>query len=442
MLKLKIGKNFLLLNYVEEQTKYIDATIPYMMGCFKGEGQIAAIGLIEMYNKTEWVRAIQEGRHSRLFLLVPTDYLLIKQKENAYVVRDFKRAMSMGLSKIIKELKAEIPALDIKVININAYYQQGEYRLAKELYKILKEDPNNILSALPKLEMYKQMSQRLTSIPKEIKIVDNDIKRLSKEKRICDRKITLQSIDYLHLIKQAKISGTDLSLTINPLPIYPSEELGMVFTEHNFRSNPYLFKAASYIYQGCHFQMPETQIVIHGGDFRPEFIKTNDNRWDDMFSSVNWSTIGYPHFGINHFCGGEFNDTIAHAKEYGLDYYFISLKQYLTTANMRDTAGFRVWWYPIYSPEGELVYCAGMDIAIEEFIKPNNPTFYNELKAMTWEEKATCLNGRINYRESSIQKYGHGGLSYYGGPPSKDVFIELCKQTNQELYNKIMEGRK
>ena len=61
---------------------------------------------------------------------------------------------------------------------------------------------------------------------------------------------------------------------------------------------------------------------------------------------------------------------------------------------------------------------------------------------MTWEEKATCLNGRINYRESSIQKYGHGGLSYYGGPPSKDVFIELCKQTNQELYNKIMEGRK
>ena len=107
MLKLKIGKNFLLLNYVEEQTNHIDATIPYMMGCFKGEGQIAAIGLIEMYNKTEWVRAIQEGRHSRLFLLVPTDYLLIKQKENAYVVRDFKRAMSMGLSKIIKELKAE-----------------------------------------------------------------------------------------------------------------------------------------------------------------------------------------------------------------------------------------------------------------------------------------------------------------------------------------------
>ena len=149
-----------------------------------------------------------------------------------------------------------------------------------------------------------------------------------------------------------KMHGSGLRLTIKPLAITPSEPLGEVFEACYFRSNPYLYKAASYIYQGCHFGMPATEIEIDT-TFRLRFIKTLDHRFDKMFSSHNWSKIGYPHFGDGGFCAGEFNDTMAHAREYELGYFFISLKQYLGTANMRDLAGVKVFWYPIYNNDNE-----------------------------------------------------------------------------------------
>ena len=51
---------------------------------------------------------------------------------------------------------------------------------------------------------------------------------------------------------------------------------------------------------------------------------------------------------------------------------------------MRDLAGVKIFWYPIYNDQNELVYCAGLDIAIEEYIKHNNPTLYKELEDMTY----------------------------------------------------------
>ena len=86
-----------------------------------------------------------------------------------------------------------------------------------------------------------------------------------------------------------------------------------------------------------------------------------DHQWDDMMKRNNWSTIGYT-FGQNHLCGGEFNDVMAHTAEHGLEYFFMCFKQYITTANMRDYAGRKVWWYPIYDKDGKMMYCAALDI--------------------------------------------------------------------------------
>ena len=334
----------------------------------------------------------------------------------------------------IKEIK---PLADIKVININAFMQKAEYKAAEMLYKALKDDKSSILSVLPRLQIYKTMSQRFASIPNEIKIIENDIKRLEKTVKVCDRVDTLESLNYLKLIDTAKMVGTKLRLTIKPLAITPSEPLGEVFAPEYFRNNPYLYKAASYIYQGYHFGMPGTEIEIDT-TFRLRFIQTLDHTFDHMFARHNWSRIGYPHFGDGGFCPGEFNDTMAHGREYGLGYYFVSLKQYLGTANMRDLAGVKVFWYPIYNDNNELVYCAGLDAAIEEYVRIYSPTLYEELKTMTWAQKAERMKD-FNYDKSEVMRFGAGNLSYsYHG---EDSFLKVCQENDIDLYNKIMEGR-
>ena len=267
-----------------------------------------------------------------------------------------------------------------------------------------------------------------------MKIFANDIERLKKKKDICDRVSSLESLNYLHLIDEASGVGTTLNLTIKELPIYPSEPLGKVFSKETFKRNPYLYKAAKYIYSGCHFGMPKTKIKI-GSDFKPVFLETVDHTFDKMFKYYNWSTIGYPHFGVGHFCGGEFNDTIAHAKEYGLEYYFLCLKQYLTTANMRDTAGYRVWWYPIYNEQNELVYCAGVDIAIEEDLK-QSPDLYAEWSNKTWDEKVKICQ-HLNWGTSPIRQYQE--VDYYSNRGSEDAFLALLQEKEPEEYKKIME---
>jgi hypothetical protein len=85
-----------------------------------------------------------------------------------------------------------------------------------------------------------------------------------------------------------------------------------------------------------------------------------------------------------------------------------------------------------------MVYCAGIDIAIEEYIKHYNHNLYEELQTMSWEEKAHKL-ADLNYDSSDIMRFGAGNLSYhYHGP---DAFLQVCKEKDIELYNKIMEGR-
>lgn len=431
MLKLKIGNNYLLTNYVGNNKTLIDKAIPYMMGCFKGEGQLAVALLPELIDSREILEAMNSSNVSTIYLLTYCDYLNLPKemrKENIF----YKK---IDILSSIRPIKQANPDVNIKIIQMNTAFKSSEYMIANQLYNKLKLDKNYILSSLNILETYKQLNKRFQSIPNEIKVIDAELKKLEKPVSVCNRGIKLKDLEYLQLIDKAEIADGYLTLTLKELNIRPSEPLGIAFTPSCF-NNKYLREASKYIYTGCHFKMPKTLIRIDKS-FRPVFIKTLDHTFDNMFKKHNWSNIGYPHFGVDHFCPGEFNDTMAHAKEYGLDYYFISLKQYLTTANMRDCAGVKIWWYPIYNDKEELVYCAGLDILYNEIIKNSSPNLYNYLKDKTWAEKAEALK-EYTFDSSIVSKFGAGGMSYSNHGP--DSFIAWCKDHDKDLYAQIMKG--
>ena len=444
MLKLKIGQNYLIIDHTRRESANYQA-IAYMMGCFKGQNKVACY-LTNETNIRDLVKIVNESHLDSLYVLWSMNIKRTKASIRKLAGRMQIEGWAMYYEQItytkdcikkrLEELKALAPNLKVKVISMNNMFQSGEYKAGKALMEVLRKDKTNILSVLDNLEIYKRMSQRYAAIPKELEVINNDIKRLDREIKVCDRVATVDSLSYLHLIKHAELKNGYLYLTIHELPINLSEKMGEVFEPSAFKDNPYMFKAASYIYSGCHFKMPETEIRINTS-FRPEFVQTLDHRFDNMFRAHNWSTIGYPHFGLNHLCGGEFNDSMAHGKEYGLEYYFLSLKQYLTTANMRDCAGVKVWWYPIYDKNEKMVYCAGLDNLMENYIKFTNPDFYNDLQEMDWEDRATAL-ATCSFNDNRVMRYGAGNYSYsYKGP---DAFLKVCKEQDIDLYNKIMKG--
>ena len=160
MLRLKIGQNFLLTEYHRDLQPILDKIIPYMMGCFKGAGKVATIP--ENCDEAAVVKALREIRVNELYILQSIDYL----KLNSRLERmDMIASTSHGLRKIIMRLKELEPTLNIKVINVNAYYKTGGYLISRDLYNILLHEPDNILSALPRLEMHKAMTKRLAAIP-------------------------------------------------------------------------------------------------------------------------------------------------------------------------------------------------------------------------------------------------------------------------------------
>ena len=184
--------------------------------------------------------------------------------------------------------------------------------------------------------------------------------------------------------------------------------------------------------------MVGTRILVRP-DFRPEFIETVDHQFDDMFARNNWSNIGYLHFGKGHLCGGEFNDVMAHTSEHGLEYYFICLKQYITTANMRDYAGRKVWWYPIYDKQGKMVYCAGLDILRDYVLNSGISREEKEkVEKMSWEELQTWRhNHKVRFGDFNTQ-WGSDSVGSYSG--KDDNFLEVCKVKDPALYEEIMKG--
>lgn len=435
MIKLKVGDNYLLVDTSDIGMKDY---IVYAMSSFNNSGKVL-LGA-DILNRIKNLYS----RRSRTLDYLFDDYVntLVKDGTNEVflLVEDtreagYKRILQEELLGLIYRIQSRKPDMIIKVIKINEKNNSREYKLGNDVYDALIVDDKSILHHLDKLDEYKTMSNRYKAIPAEIKVVQDSIKQLSKEKKVTDKKTTLKDLEYLNLIDRAMLEGDTLVLDIKPLPIYPSEPLGLCMTMDSFETNPYLFKAASYIYQGCHFGMVGTKIKINPS-FRPEFIETLDHTFDDMFNNSNWSTIGYLHFGKNHLCGGEFNDVMAHTSEHGLEYYFICLKQYITTANMRDYAGRKVWWYPIYNDKNELVYCAGYEILKDYIASRARNTA--EIKNMTLQEFINyAKENRISF--SCLEtRFGSSSPGTYSG--KEDTFLKVCERKDPELYAKIKKG--
>ena len=430
MIKLKIGDNFLLTTHQDTQSK---SFIIYMMGCFKLHGK-TAIGLDLLHHQNtelvDYYKAIKEANPSELYILtyVPD----VKKDEFGYM------SYNQALRIFLQNLKAQTPNIKPRVIRINNLMDTKEFRVASDLYNTLVLDKKNLLAHIDKLDEYKTFSNRYKAIPGELKVINENIKTMSKEKKVCDRVITLEDLDYLQLIDEAHLEGENLVLTIKPLSIFASEPFGKCFDRRSYENNKYLFRAASYLYRGYDFGMVGTRILVRP-DFRPEFIETVDHQFDDMFARNNWSNIGYLHFGKGHLCGGEFNDVMAHTSEHGLEYYFICLKQYITTANMRDYAGRKVWWYPIYDKQGKIVYCAGLDIMKDYLLNSGISREEKEkIEKMSWEELQTWRhNHKIRFGDFNTQ-WGSDSVGSYSG--KDDNFLEVCKVKDPALYEEIMKG--
>ena len=434
MIKLKIGDNFLLTT---NQDKMMKDFIIYTMGCFTGHNKLL-LGFDTFHSRNntydDYLKTLREEQPKELFVLIDISPRLNYTKEQV------KISTMLGLRDFMIKVKEMLPAAKLAIVKVHNKKDSREFKIARDIYNALELNDKSILKHLDKLDEYKQFANRYKAIPGELKVINENIKQMSKVKKVCDRNITLEDLQYLNLIDEATLHNDNLMLTIKPLPIYPSEPLGKCFDKKSFERNKYLAKATEYLYKGCHFGMVGTKIAIRS-NFTPEFIETLDHTWDDMFARNNWSNIGYLHFGKGHLCGGEFNDVIAHTAEHGLEYYFMCLKQYITTANMRDYAGRKVWWYPIYDDNNKLVYCAGLDILRDNLLSQNLPhETKEELKNMSWEDFLRWKkNHGVSFHDLNTP-YNSDSVNSYSG--RDDMFLEYCKEHNPELYEELEKGAK
>ena len=434
MLKLKIGDNYLITT---KQDRHMREFIVYTMGCFKMQNKVL-LGLDVLnspsFDFLEYKKAVKEEKPRELYLLVD-----VPNSKDSGEVSYFKQA----IRSFVMELSAVVPQTKFYIVKINNKKDSREYKLADKIYDTLVLDNKSILNHLDSLDEYKHFASRYKAIPAELKAINEEIKKMSKEVKICDRIITLKDLEYLDMIEGARLEGNSLILDIKPLNIFPSEPLGKCISKSSFKDNPYLARAAEYLYKGCNFGMVGTRIRVNP-NFRPEFIETHDHQFDDMFLVNNWSSIGYLHFGQGHLCGGEFNDVMAHTGEHGLEYYFICLKQYITTANVRDYAGLKVWWYPIFDKEGNFVYCAGLDVLRDAVLSQMNmrPDERERVKNMSMSEfQKWRFEHNISFRNVSLpDRYRSSNVSTHSS--KDDHFLLYCKENNPELYKELTEGAK
>ncbi len=432
MIKLKIGDNYLITTNKDAKSQTF---ICYMMSRYKGHGR-TVLGFDPNHINPSNMRAMNTediyrdyGQAVRDARLTSVDILFLKEIKPDYV-RMFIHLLPNVKLKFIKVTKEDLAS--------------REFKTAWQVVDAWKLDKASILSHLSELDEYKELSTRYKNIPGEIKTIDDSIKAMKKQEKEMGRKVTLKELEPLHLIEEANLVGNELKLDIYPLYINPSEPLGEVYTKNEFLNNPYLYKVAKYLYQGkYHFKMPATKIRVYPS-FVPEFIDTKNHDFDDMFEVNNWSNVGYLHFGKGHMCGGEFNDVVAHAGEFGLEYYFLALRQYITTANMRDIAGVKVWWYPIYDEEDNLVYCAGLDLLREAIINHSSIPMEEKsrLADMSMQEFLDWKKGRgIKFREFVDRipsKFRPGSQSTRSG--RGDEFLNVLQEQEPELYKTIMKG--
>ena len=61
-------------------------------------------------------------------------------------------------------------------------------------------------------------------------------------------------------------------------------------------------------------------------------------------------------------------------------------------------------------------------------------------KDLTWEEKSRVI-AEYDFDGRNISRYTHNNCSYYGSNRDKDYFLQLVKEREPEVYDKIMKGR-
>lgn len=430
MLKLKVGQNFL---YTPKNISKITLKqgISFMMSNLTGKGKLCYILESGIKDKQiiELSRNLRNDNINVLYVLTYLDSTK-KNKGNKWVIDELKNRISFFRQFIY----SECPNLKMHFIKMDVSYNKKVRDIADNIIAGLMVDKNSILSHYDILDDYKTFKQRMEQIPAEIKAIDEGMAKLRKGSKVCERKIGLKTLEPLKLIKNARVDGGNLILTLYPQKIKPSEKLGTWISESTFQNNKYIRRVAELLYQGYDFGIKETIIRITS-TFKPEFIDTVDHGFDYMMRKNNWSSVGFLHFGKDHLCGGEFNDVIARAKEYGLEYYFIAFKQYITTANVRDYAGKKVWWYPIYDDDGKIIYCAALDI-YKDFIPDEN--IRQNCENMTWEELLEFSNKHTDYWNCIPSRFMSSELPTSFGSKT-DHFIEYCKNNNVELYNRIIE---
>jgi hypothetical protein len=430
MLKLKVGKNYL-YTHKELSKLTLHKGLSFMMSNLEGENKVCFILERKVKAKVleELVKSIRQDRVSTLYVLTfcPTEDV---GKAKVLWVRELKNR--------IKEFRyymaVEYPELKINFIKMDVSYNRKGRSLASTVLEGLSMDKNSIYHYYDVLDDYKNFKQRMEQIPAEIKAIDEGISSIKKKNKTCERKIGLKTLEPLKLIKKAEISGQFLVLVLHPQKIKPSEKLGSWITKTTFENNKYIREVAKHLYSGYDFGIKETVIKI-SPDFKPIFVDTLDHGFDHMMRKNNWSSVGFLHFGIDHLCGGEFNDVIARAREYGLEYYFIAFKQYITTANVRDYAGKKVWWYPIYDEDGKIVYCASLDMYRDHI---PNEEHKERCKSMTWEELLDFSNRHKEYWDCIPSRYNSSEL-----PTSfnqkEDGYLKYLEEHDIELYNFIKE---
>lgn len=418
MIKLKVGNNYLVTT---PEDPSCERFIVYMMSCFKGENKVV-VGLCPHHKQPsnqivykDVIDFIRDNRLNDIIFLYPENIPSVL----AFLIKDnVPEGTKYKFLKITKE-----------------NFASREYKMAQAVYNSLRVDETNILNHLQEVNEYRPIVNRYKQMVDEIKVIDDNINGLIKKKKEA-QPIRLSDLEHLNLIEKVELNGENLRIHIKPLYINPSEPLGLVYKKQDFDYRPYLYDVCKYIYLGNHFKMPGTIIEI-GKNFRPVFIETKDHRWDKMFRNNNWSTIGYPHFGMNHLCPGEFNDTIAHATEYGLLYYFLCLKQYLTTANMRDIAGVKVLWFPIYDDNDNLIYCAGLEAYRQAYKRKHGPSAIDFIAPNDYNALNDFANEHEDFGSVNIQSEWRCDSGYNSS--KEDAFLALCKEREPEVYEQIMK---
>ena len=110
MLRLKVGKNFLLLNYQSNERSTIDRAIPYMMGCFEGTNLLASCLSYHSFDANEVCKNMESLKTNKLYLLQYVDVLGMKHaNDKAYL-----REVIMHNREVLKQQIAKIKEINLK----------------------------------------------------------------------------------------------------------------------------------------------------------------------------------------------------------------------------------------------------------------------------------------------------------------------------------------